>query len=416
MVGGRVTGFRPLTDGNVTGLRIPRVTDGAEGLLAEAGARSRERSLTLVDVWFSGLDVGALSQTVDGTTLSVARPSDELLSLIDVDAHLDRLFGGHDLGARLRFHRDEVTLDRNVYFGSGVAGGGTLVTGLVAQLLSDGWTAVILGVDQLDPAVSQIAEHLERVFGWQVNINAYLSAQSATSFGRHWDGHDGLIVQVVGDKRWTVYGPAALSPIRSLFPAEVSGQPVWSGVLGPGDSIFVPRGWGHEVRGSGGLSYHLTITIPRLSGLHLADEVFGTTESRLRSALPAPPGRKDAATTSQLADLLRAHVATRSDQMTPSDYLARKRARIPARRRRVAPWAACSACIRTGSAGAVMIANAPTGWYVAFDGKTVEVDDQSLRSIAPLLDGQTHHVEIDAATESAISCGLVERVLHQTVV
>ena len=44
---------------------------------------------------------------------------------------------------------------------------------------------------------------------------------------------------------------------------------MWKGRLEVGDALYIPRGWGHHVTGFDRLTYHHTITVPRLNGLHV---------------------------------------------------------------------------------------------------------------------------------------------------
>ena len=61
---------------------------------------------------------------------------------------------------------------------------------------------------------------------------------------------------------------------------DFRGAPVWQGRIGVGDVLYVPRGWAHSVSSIEELSYHYTITIPRLNGVDTLHHVLGETNAR----------------------------------------------------------------------------------------------------------------------------------------
>jgi Cupin superfamily protein len=64
---------------------------------------------------------------------------------------------------------------------------------------------------------------------------------------KHYDGNEGLILQLVGSKRWRI-----APPMKMVFPGECAGDdggmPATSKelILQPGSVSFLPRGWWHE--------------------------------------------------------------------------------------------------------------------------------------------------------------------------
>jgi ribosomal protein L16 Arg81 hydroxylase len=44
-------------------------------------------------------------------------------------------------------------------------------------------------------------------------------------------------------------------------------EPEWSGVLEPGDALYLPRCWWHGVQGTGGTSLHLSFGFQRRTGM-----------------------------------------------------------------------------------------------------------------------------------------------------
>ena len=98
---------------------------------------------------------------------------------------------------------------------------------------------------------------LESEFGCMVGSNAYLTPLNSQGFAPHYDDVDVFILQLEGFKRWRVYAPfnkretLPRESSRDYTEKEVEEHP--SGVegemdvvLGPGDVLYLPRGWVHQ--------------------------------------------------------------------------------------------------------------------------------------------------------------------------
>ncbi len=80
----------------------------------------------------------------------------------------------------------------------------------------------------------------------------------------HHDTHDVLVVQVAGEKRWTLYDPLLELPLKHQRYSSALGEhgpPTDDVVLRAGDTLYLPRGWLHEAETSQADSLHLTIGI-----------------------------------------------------------------------------------------------------------------------------------------------------------
>ena len=85
----------------------------------------------------------------------------------------------------------------------------------------------------------------------------------------HIDSKDNFVYQIIGEKRWTIFSPqdykylyytqtrgslewsavlntAKLKPDLNKYPLYAKATPV-SFVMGPGDVLYLPRGWTHTV-------------------------------------------------------------------------------------------------------------------------------------------------------------------------
>ena len=79
----------------------------------------------------------------------------------------------------------------------------------VAQLLRDGASLIVDGIDELHEPIGALAYRLERTLHEPVRVNLYASWTPTPSLERHWDTHDIFVLQVGGRKHWRVYAPAA---------------------------------------------------------------------------------------------------------------------------------------------------------------------------------------------------------------
>ena len=131
----------------------------------------------------------------------------------------------------------------------------------VYETLNEGGTLVVSAIHECDDALNRVRLNLERLFGIEMGINAYMSLKAERGLGLHWDSHDVLIVQIEGTKHWTIYRPTRFSPLdRDIEHASDEPTDVFVDlVLEPGDLLYIPRGWWHDVVAIDSPSLHLTI-------------------------------------------------------------------------------------------------------------------------------------------------------------
>jgi hypothetical protein len=257
----------------VTALRS-RPGTPAESSLAESVTALRNRSKHRVRTAFGGFDLADLDSVTDGAVVCLAATDPELLGTLRSESIWNRTSTTHP------GHPPHVLVVPPGEQAPGPlpascirapindAEDPALVTGALAALLERGATVVLNRVDQWDlGALRCLSEDLERIFGVVAGTNAYVSRNAAQGFGRHWDDHDVVVVQVEGRKMWEVFEPTALSPVRPVVSDQAAGRAAWSGVLGPGDVLVVPRGWAHRTIAFDELSVHYTIGLHRLTWL-----------------------------------------------------------------------------------------------------------------------------------------------------
>jgi ribosomal protein L16 Arg81 hydroxylase len=127
-----------------------------------------------------------------------------------------------------------------------------------------GATIVLQGLHLHWRPLAEFSRELEAALGHPVQANAYYTPRSAQGLPVHHDTHDVFSLQVAGEKRWLVYEPALELPLRDQrYRPELGGpgDPVHDVTLGPGDTLYLPRGWLHEATTSATDSLHITIGI-----------------------------------------------------------------------------------------------------------------------------------------------------------
>jgi lysine-specific demethylase/histidyl-hydroxylase NO66 len=96
---------------------------------------------------------------------------------------------------------------------------------------------------------------LEVEFGCMVGSNAYLTPLHSQGFAPHYDDVDVFICQLEGYKRWRVYSPMSKRETlprvssRDYTEKEMNNDDmelVLDVILGPGDVLYMPRGWIHQ--------------------------------------------------------------------------------------------------------------------------------------------------------------------------
>ena len=130
----------------------------------------------------------------------------------------------------------------------------------VLRLFADGSTVVLQGLHRLWPPLIEFADQLAADLGHPTQVNAYITPPSSRGFSPHYDVHDVFVLQVAGEKHWTIHEPVLRDPLRTQpwndRAAEVAAaaerEPVIDAVLRPGD-VALPAArlpaLGHRARG-----------------------------------------------------------------------------------------------------------------------------------------------------------------------
>ncbi|WP_372502672.1 cupin domain-containing protein [Tistrella mobilis] len=172
-----------------------------------------------------------------------------------------------------------------------VGGQRVLLDAQLQALCQGGASLVLLAMHRHVQALAALAAMVERHVEAPVTINAYASFTRDGAFQIHRDGHDVLVVQIAGRKRWFCHGRRSEPPFggETVDPRRDPGPPEAEMVLAPGDLLFVPKGDYHraEVADAGGQSLHLTVAIQRPDGAEVLRWRLREMADRLAAPVPA---------------------------------------------------------------------------------------------------------------------------------
>lgn len=162
---------------------------------------------------------------------------------------------------------------------------------LVAARLAEGATLVLNGVEAWSPVVARLCAVLGRRVRGSSWANLYLTPPRSHGFAPHTDDTDVFVLQLRGEKRWTLHAPPTalppLGPISKRFDdADATAETI---VLRPGDLLYVPRGQAHAAATGEHDSMHLTVAIAPATWatvLHAALDELAARDERLRHAVP----------------------------------------------------------------------------------------------------------------------------------
>ena len=236
-------------------------------------------------------DVEAFATTHWGTAplrrSSAGDTFDDLLSLADVD-HIVATTAPRRPAVRVV--RDGEPIDPARYTRTAQVGGervdGLVVPAQVFELFAAGATIVLQSLQRSWAPLGRFCRQLERELDHPVQANAYLTPAGAAGLAPHHDTHDVLVLQVAGQKHWVVHEPLVEAPLRHhrAARAAAAAQPVlFEAEVGPGDVLYLPRGFIHAARAQASVSLHLTIGV-------LAHTVADVVHDLVRRALDADPG------------------------------------------------------------------------------------------------------------------------------
>jgi hypothetical protein len=272
----------------------------------------------------------------------------------------------------LRIAKDGAVVDTKRFTSSQGAGAEVadqVSSDAVLRLFAEGSTVVLQGLHRLWPPLIEFAGQLAADLGHPTQVNAYVTPPSSRGFSPHYDVHDVFVLQVAGEKHWTIHAPVLPDPLRTHpwtdraveVAAAAERAPVIDTVLHPGDALYLPRGYIHSAVALGEISAHLTIgvhSVTRWGAVESALDLVRTLaadDPALRGSLPLGVDLADPDATGEDVAAVIAGLHRWLDQVDPAAVADALRARSWAQVRPapVAPLAQSSAAAAL-SAGTVL--------------------------------------------------------------
>jgi hypothetical protein len=202
---------------------------------------------------------------------------DDLLTLDDVDRFLTTTALRTPY---FRLVKAGERIEESAYTRSGRTGSrdvrGIADPARVAALFGDGATIVLQGLHRWSEPVARFCRDLELALGHPCQVNAYVTPAGAQGLDLHEDAHDVFVLQAFGRKRWEVHAA----------PGEEQRDPL-DAEVGPGDSIYMPKGTPHAARAQDVLSGHLTVGIHVTPWSDVLTGIMARTVARIEDAVPA---------------------------------------------------------------------------------------------------------------------------------
>ena len=115
----------------------------------------------------------------------------------------------------------------------------------VAKQFDDGATVTFNQLHERLPALADLCASLGQVFCSRVQTNIYLTPSNAQGFRPHWDTHDVFVLQISGQKHWSIYDTKVTLPLKGqVFDSsrDEPGPVREQFELGPGSAVYIPRG------------------------------------------------------------------------------------------------------------------------------------------------------------------------------
>jgi ribosomal protein L16 Arg81 hydroxylase len=177
---------------------------------------------------------------------------------------------------------------------------------------TSGSTIRVRGVERYFDPLAELCRSIERELGFPTRANLYCTPAGARGFDLHFDTHEVLVLQLLGNKQWLAYESTTKLPLEYVPPLPFEGDALppsherseggqdeisatergtlaVEASLEAGDSLYLPRGFLHQAESLDEHSVHLTIGIHVFTWLDLLSVALvqsGYRHESLRQALP----------------------------------------------------------------------------------------------------------------------------------
>jgi 50S ribosomal protein L16 3-hydroxylase len=130
---------------------------------------------------------------------------------------------------------------------------GPLARRRLPALSQPGWTLLVQGVDLHVDAAQRLLDRFAFIPAARLDDLMISYASDGGGVGAHLDSYDVFLLQVQGQRRWR-WGRVARPQWRDDVPLKLLAHfdPTHDELLGPGDLLYLPPGWGHDGTAVGG--------------------------------------------------------------------------------------------------------------------------------------------------------------------
>jgi lysine-specific demethylase/histidyl-hydroxylase NO66 len=170
---------------------------------------------------------------------------------------------------------------------------GTARPDRVLDAFAGGATIVLQALHRQAGPVARLCRDLELALTHPVQANAYVTPPTARGFAVHHDTHDVFVLQTHGHKAWSIYRPLVeLAGPGQPWDASLGdpGEPILQAELGPGDALYIPRGFPHDAQARREVSVHVTVGVLAHTWLDLWRHVLEGASGHLPFREALPPG------------------------------------------------------------------------------------------------------------------------------
>ena len=124
---------------------------------------------------------------------------------------------------------------------------GPITRRALPALATPGWTLLVQGVDLHDDAAHRLLGRFRFIADARLDDLMLSFASDGGGVGPHVDSYDVFLLQVEGRRRWRI-GRSAHPRLRDDVPLKMLAdfRPRHDWLLGAGDMLYLPPGWGHD--------------------------------------------------------------------------------------------------------------------------------------------------------------------------
>lgn len=140
------------------------------------------------------------------------------------------------------------------------------------SFLRNGATLIVNSIGSIHSPINSFMAGLERTLATNATANMYASWRETKGFVTHWDAHDVFVIQIQGQKLWSILGEGRRAPLPMDVESNLAppSDPMWQDIVKAGDVLFIPRGWFHHAQipseNDGQGSIHITLRIQNFTG------------------------------------------------------------------------------------------------------------------------------------------------------